>query len=329
MSIPGSSDIRPRVLSCFLAALWGAVFLAKFYGIASMRLVTVGFALPATVLLLLICRWARQHYPDLAAALLIGAIGGLLGTVAYDLVRVPFVLGGQRIFAPISAYGLWILEADQSSRFSEVVGWLYHFINGISFGILYALCCQGRHWAWAILWGFILETIAIGSPFGTLFMMRTNSLAIAAAYLGHVAYGIPLGFVVQQWRRVETWLNTVPPFLWWSAALIVTCAIVGPMLSPELIGRDVRRTAGALRVEGSLLNPNWIRIQSGHEVVVVNPGDANVRVRFPRTGDVLELGAGSTQRIGFARPGIYPAFVETTKRSHSSFVIVEPVERAE
>lgn len=58
---------------------------------------------PATIALLDIGAFliATGSYPRFQGALLAGALGGLLGTMSYDLVRVPFSALGLRLFAPI------------------------------------------------------------------------------------------------------------------------------------------------------------------------------------------------------------------------------------
>src|SRR5512132_1905850 len=108
-------------VGCFLlcATSVGAL-LAKVYGVAPMHLAALVAALPATVALALI--WvaaSRAKRTDLADALAIGLVAGLAATLGYDIARVPFHLAGQRIFAPIAAFGVWVLDADRSSRFTE------------------------------------------------------------------------------------------------------------------------------------------------------------------------------------------------------------------
>lgn len=88
--------------ACLLACIpSGAALLAKVYGIASMRLVTFAAAAPCYVGLIGAWIWGRRSGREsVATALAIGFAGGLLGTVGYDLIRVPMHLAGQRVFAP-------------------------------------------------------------------------------------------------------------------------------------------------------------------------------------------------------------------------------------
>ena len=65
----------------------------------------------------------------LQAVLVTGTVGGLVGTIGYDLFRVPFVASGLRVLAPIDSYGVLLLDARTSSPLSGFAGWVYHFSN--------------------------------------------------------------------------------------------------------------------------------------------------------------------------------------------------------
>ncbi len=317
---------------CFLACVpSGAALLAKVYGVASLQSVTLYVFVPGIVLLFVIGIWASRKNLYLRHALVIGFWGGLLGTLAYDAIRVPFlVLLGQRVFAPISVYGVWLADAYVSSRLTEVLGWGYHFSNGITFGIMYALFMRGRHWIWAILWAFVLETIAIVSPFSQIFNLAGNYSAIGIAYLGHVAYGLPLGWLVYQWDERSAWSKLKPAVWRWVtfgvAFLIMAVIILSPLFRSNWIAREERALAGKLLVEGHRLNPDWVRIDRGQSITIQNNEDQAVVVVNNSTGMNWSLSAGTQESITFADTGIYQFFVETDSQTRSSFVIVEPVE---
>ena len=223
LSMSGS-ELWLRLAACVASAASMAALLAKLFGLVSMRSAGLGVALPCSLLLIGIWVWAQRcGKKNLATDLAIGFVAGALATIAYDLFRMPFQLTGQRIFTPISAFGMWLANAQRSSRITELVGWTYHYSNGITLGVMYALFMRGRHWAWAVVWACGLETAAIISPFGTVFRLRGNFPGITIAYLGHVAYGVPLGWLVWKWRATRDWLATVPAPLWQLGALVV-CA---------------------------------------------------------------------------------------------------------
>lgn len=284
--------------------------------------VVLGVAGPGLVLLLVVGLRARG---ELASDLALGALGGLLGTFAYDLFRLPFHLAGLRVFATISAFGLWLLDAPASSRWTEVAGWSYHFLNGITFGIMYALFMRGRHWAWAVLWGVALEGLAVASAFGEVFALRGNHTALAIAFAGHVAYGVPLGLVVWRGARVQAWMATVPAGAWAFAGILCAAALVSPLWDPARVAADEGRPPGTFAVEGARLAPAWLRLERGGTVRFSNPSGEPARIRIRPPDAVHEVPAGGSLEAPFTGGGIFQVFVETGSRSISSFVIVEPV----
>jgi hypothetical protein len=312
----------------FLACIpSGGALLAKVYGVAQMQPVTLYVFLPCLLFILAVWIWAGgNERRALSQGISVGILGGLLGTFAYDLVRVPFLMAGQRVFAPITAYGVWIADATLSSRFTDVTGWVYHFSNGITFGIMYALFMRKRHWIWAIIWAFLLETIAVVSPFATIFSLKGNYGALGIAYLGHVAYGLPLGWLVAKWDMTVDWLSSTPGFLKVLAVLVSIAAITGPLISKEEVDKDGRAVAGEFRVEGRQLNPDWLRIDLDEQIGVTNPDTGPVTVVNKDSGQSVELKAQESAQFDFGETGIYQIYVETERRTRSSFVIVEPVE---
>lgn len=290
-----------------------------------MQAVTLFLFLSCALIIVAAWLWARHASPPLAQALLLGFVGGLLGTIGYDLIRIPFLIAGQRVFAPISAYGVWLADAAVSNRWTEVLGWSYHFSNGITFGIMYALFMRGRHWGWAVAWAFLLETIAVVSPFADIFSLRTNYGALGIAYLGHVAYGVPLGLVVQHWERSLAYLRRVPREIHWFALLIWLLALLSPAFSPARSARNERAVPQTFVIEGKRLNPNWLRLERGERITVRNPGPEPAVVVRTDDGTRLELPPGSAQ-LSFPQAGVMQIYVETVLRTRSSFVIVEPVE---
>jgi len=306
----------------------GAALLAKVYGVASMQSVTLLLALPCCFAIFALWVWALRSGKELlASAIGLGAVGGLLGTIGYDVARFPFALAGQRIYAPISAYGMWLANANLSSRFTDILGWSYHFGNGITFGIMYALFMRGRHWFFAIVWAFTLETIALVSPFARIFYLSGNYSAIGIAYLGHIGYGLPLGWLIYQWNETRLQLAEMTSAHRW-VVLIFGCAVVAwPLLSPGNVRRDARATSGVFRVESYSLNPDWLRINANSEIQVYNPGPETVSVRLKQCNVSKQIVASEKSAFSFRQPGIYQIFVETSQRSQSSFVIVEPIEK--
>jgi hypothetical protein len=195
---------------------------------------------------------------------------------------------------------------------------------------MYALFMRGRHWSWAILWAFILETIAITSPFAEIFNLTGNYSAIGIAYLGHVAYGLPLGWLVYKWDETMSWKKREPAVLRGAVPLVVflimAFIVLSPLVRPSWMARESRAMTNTLLVEGERLNPDWVRIERGESVTIQNDGDGAVMVLNKTADTALPLPSGIRESITFPDSGIYQFHIETTGLTRSSFVIVEPVE---
>lgn len=314
-------------LLCFVLCIPSAgSLLTKVYGIMPLREGVLYIAIPASLIVVAIYFYTRKKGPQkFADLLLVGAFAGLIGTFAYDISRVPFHIFGQRIFAPISAYGLWILDSAKSSRFTEVTGWAYHFWNGIAFGIMYTIVMRGRSWAWAVVWGCVLETIAFVSPFGRIFSIWGNWQAIGVAYLGHVAYGIPLGLLVQRFDATLDWLKSIPKPM--AAGFFGFCllALCSPLLDSNQAAADERAQPHRFIVEGNRLNPGWVRISRGQSIALSNESDKDLRIQVLMQEQNLR--SREQKVITFDKAGVFPIAVLGPRRLRYSFIVVEPVEK--
>lgn len=305
----------------FLACIpSGGAVLLKVWGIAPMAWTGLLFLLCLPVLGL-----GYVLRPELRPSLRLGFWGGLLGTIAYDVVRIPFHLVGFRVFAPIETYGVWLLEAPHSTVWSEALGWLYHFSNGITFGLMYALWMGGRHWAWGLLWGVALESIVYSTPFAEIFHLRHNAPALAIAYGAHLAYGYPLGALVAAQDSADERISRLSAVSRWGLVLCVLFFCLSGI--PGGLSRDQRVQVGRFGVEGIRLHPRWLRIASPGSIEIDNPGSEPVTLIQPSGQRQLEVPARSSRKWSFDRTGIYQVYVRTKDRSKSSFLIVEPVER--
>lgn len=274
--------IRTVVAVCALLNVSALLAWVLDLGAFHMWFLFVG--LPALVVVASVAIWlAKQpdHDPYLRRAIVAGAIGGLLGTIGYDVFRIPFILGGMRLFAPIDSYGVLMLNASASSQTTGFAGWSYHFTNGIGFGIFYAIIALGRKWPWAVLWGLVLETATILTPFADSYAIRGKWDLIAIAYAAHVAYGIPLGLVVQ---KAVTWEPRRPlPVPPWTVLAVLVVALLGwlrPTGSipsrPETVVKDGEFQAQWLRFNpsecGTLTNADDRTYRAEAIVGALEPG---------------------------------------------------------
>lgn len=261
------------------------------------------------------------RHPRLRTAMIVGVVGGLVGTIGYDFFRVPFAALGLRLFSPIESYGVMILGADSSSPWTDLAGWGYHFSNGIGFGVFYAAVALGRKWWWGLLWAMVLETATILTPFATTYAIAGKWDLIAIAYAAHVAYGVPLGLIVQSGPRfAESFLELGPHAVTWTLVVLVVgllawhrpWSVSGPIRN----GAHLAEGPSALVVDGRF-QPEWVRVAPG--------GCASFRNEDSTSYDVekVRLEPGRLRRVCFEFPGVHR--VRTSSRPYSGgFVIVDP-----
>src|SRR2546423_3921142 len=175
MSSTDSTPIRPthwnaawRTVIFFLAASSIWCLLAEMYGLCSMRAFTFWVLIPATIILYGLAIWDRKAGDGtLWRGVMIGSVAGLFGAIAYDVFRLPFVFSNSwhltgivpqmPLYKVFPRFGAMILNqpVEQSgySLAAHLVGWIYHFSNGITFGVMYIALIGNptrRTWWWAV-----------------------------------------------------------------------------------------------------------------------------------------------------------------------------------
>ncbi|MER7584151.1 hypothetical protein [Kitasatospora sp. NPDC097691] len=270
----------------------------------------------------------RPRRRSLHHALVVGTVGGLLGTLGYDLFRVPFALAGVRLFAPIDTYGVLALDADSSDPRTALLGWVFHFANGIGFGIAYAVLASGRRWQWALVWGLMIETLAVASPVAGVYALRGPGL-IAIAYAGHLAYGAPLGLLAADPDRTVRRLREVGSHTTAYALLAVLLALVvwqRPFSTPAAVraGELVAPGPSAVVLDGRF-HPQYLRVPANGCVALHN-GD-RVPYTLPAAVGSPRLEPGRTTTACFASAGNAVLRVRTSAQPYAGgFVIVDRTE---
>lgn len=269
--------------------------LAWVYGLGSFAHWFLAVAAPATAVIVVLAVAAprlRRTGTTVAA----GVLGGALGTLGYDVFRVPFTAAGMRVLAPIDSYGVLLLDARTSSALTGFAGWSFHLVNGIGFGIAYAAAARGgRRWPWAVAWAMVLETATIVTPFAGAYALRGQPAAIAVAYAAHLAYGIPLGLVVQgagRWRDAND--APIP-----AAAIVAVAAVVLIAWHRPWSTTDAARAAARLRpqpaavVERGRFVPEWLRVAPGQCITIANRGDTTRFCPPPQQRGVVRVKLGN------------------------------------
>ena len=188
-----------------LASIGPLIFPAAQAGHASMALLTTRLLLPAVAALFLMTLSVRRTLPGVTRAILWGALAGAVATLALEAVRLP----GYRLgFMPGNLprlMGVLILDrfALGPSPASDLAGWAYHFWNGASFGILYALVFgTQRRWVGvpfglSLGLGFMVSPVVLSLGVG-YFGLQFSLGFPATVLLAHLAFGLALGFLARR-----------------------------------------------------------------------------------------------------------------------------------
>ncbi len=200
-----------RFLVFILAATSIWCLLAEFYGLCSMRTFTFAILLPATAALLALAVLdGLRGNGQLCKAAAIGAVAGLIAAFAYDVFRLPFVFAHEwgltavvppmNLFKVFPRFGAMILgesvEQPHYSLAAHLIGWIYHFSNGVTFGIMYMALigdpCR-RSWLWAVLLATGIELAMLLTPYPQFFAIPLTALFIAVTLTAHLIFGVVLG----------------------------------------------------------------------------------------------------------------------------------------
>ena len=208
-------SVRSRLAIFFLGASSIACLLADFYNICPMKLFTPFIFLPTFVLLCVLGLLDRARGDGhVWRAVWIGLLGGFLSAIAYDVFRLPFVFASQwgidSIVPPMNLYkvfprfGAMVLgqpiEQSSYSLTTQVVGWIYHFSNGATFGVMYLALIgdpRRRHWSWAILFAVTLELGMLLTPYPRVFNIAVTGTFIVVTIIAHAIFGVGLGLFVR------------------------------------------------------------------------------------------------------------------------------------
>jgi hypothetical protein len=216
-----------RVLVFTLAATSIWCLLAEMYNLVDMRTFFYTILLPCTVALYGIAILDRTHGDGrLWRAVILGTLAGLVGAVAYDIFRLPFVYsdawGMNRIGIPqmplfkvFPRFGALILgqpiEQPSYSLAANLIGWTYHFSNGATFGVMFAAMyvsaqetiqptaqtpASGLAWrpiACATLMAVGIELCLLASPYAGFFGIQLTPRFIVVTMIAHIIFGLGMG----------------------------------------------------------------------------------------------------------------------------------------
>jgi hypothetical protein len=206
---------RAVVFVLAASSIW--CLLAEFYGLCSMRAFTLWIGIPATLALAGLAVWdaARAGDHRLARLVALGCAAGLLAAFAYDAFRLPFVfarpwgvdalLPSLPLYKVFPRFGAMILgqpvEQPAYSWSAQLIGWAYHFSNGITFGVMYVAAAgepRRRHWLWAVLMAVGIEAGMLLSPYPRFFGIDPGAAFIAVTLAAHAIFGVVMGVTARR-----------------------------------------------------------------------------------------------------------------------------------
>ncbi len=203
-----------------LAAVGPNIFPAAQAGYGNLNAFAIRLLLPSVVLFGMGVLVGRRWFPETSRTVVLAALAGAVATVPLEIVRLT---GFHFDFMPGNLprlMGVLLLDrfAQGPSIPSDIAGWAYHFWNGASFGVIYALVFGTRRkwvgvvYGMAIGVGFILSPVvtSLGVGFFGLEFSYGFPVTVVAA---HLAFGWALAALARRWIGLYPGLWTV--FLTW------------------------------------------------------------------------------------------------------------------
>lgn len=167
---------------------------------------------PLTFVIVVVRRTPRPILREIWRVVRAGLLAGFAATFVYDLTRTTLTVFDPSPYNPFEAvrrFGLGMVSADAPIAMIMAAGFAIHFLNGTSFGVIYAVFA-GRHVRTlraalisGIAWGLTLEFIQSILYPGWLGMTSLLGEFLVISGLGHVAFGASLGLGVRWLLRRE------------------------------------------------------------------------------------------------------------------------------
>ena len=198
-SAPEPSRGRSATLAiAFLAT--GAAVLLHILTRVSLRLGVAAALLVILAALLVVLRHADPvTQSHLRTRLRIGVFSGLVATATYDASRWALSQLDPSPYLPfeaIKAFGRLLAGVDASPLAVWLSGFALHAMNGIAFGVAFAIVLGGRGILVGVAWGLFLEIFQVTLYPGWLNVAAYKEF-VTISGLGHIVYGATLAWMVR------------------------------------------------------------------------------------------------------------------------------------
>jgi hypothetical protein len=147
-------------------------------------------------------------YPRLFDRVFTGLWAGAVATIALDAIRYPIGVGLKTLPADMpTMFGKLIFGTDNVTAVILIVGYLYHFLNGASFGLVYTVLAGKVAWYWGIVWGLIIEVLMMTTP--PMLLMGVGPFGVntgapwyfLTTLAAHIAFGAVLGLLAERFVK--------------------------------------------------------------------------------------------------------------------------------
>ena len=133
--------------------------------------------------------------------------------------------------------------------------------------------------------------------------------------------------MVQRWAGSAAFLRNLPPIGVATSVVILLASIVGSLTYPKEIAYEGRK-ANAFVVDGGGLSPDWLHLRKTGTIFLKNSCSGPNTVVLNGT-ELPSLAPCEEREIALAERGIHQFYARSPSfRSHSSFVLVDPVAQA-
>jgi len=167
---------------------------------------------PSIIALFVLLAYARARYPRLSNRMIAGLISGAIATIGLEVIRYPGVLAHILPMDEPSALGLVLVTAKDMHHIEMLLhdkhpialslllaGYLWHFWNGATFGLVYTVLLGKAKWYYGVVWGFLIEVGMMTLPpmtmMGGLFMLKMGYGPFGVTLLAHLLWGAVLGLL--------------------------------------------------------------------------------------------------------------------------------------
>ena len=162
--------------------------------------------MPSLVILVAVAAYSKNHFPALANRIWAGLGAGAVATFVLDFFRQMGVMHGWLATDTPIMFGKMILGPQAGAMSVLLVGVIYHFLNGASFGVFYTIVWGKAHWWWGLVWVLIVEVgMMTASPMAPIFGPFGSKTGGPAFFiitlLAHIGFGIMLGALAQHWVK--------------------------------------------------------------------------------------------------------------------------------